>query len=525
MVTHDQNEETLPNFDSDVEFGEWFHRRLEKQYGFDGPRKQARRKRGGKVTPQKSSADWERIRRVEERLQASFPPAIRRKVEIVRMKEVNAFVVPGRYIYITDSLLKQLPSDDAAALVIGHELAHAELGHLLEFRRRTVWKDIPAGDIAFFLLYLVQRFVSSPENERDADAYGLDLAMAAGYDGERCQEAFQILEDYMLSVRGAEPLVVGPDAARRRSDDEFDEWKARAELWLWERMTGYPALRDRRAALADRFAQHQDSGRAPLLLPGSHKSTASVTAGYLARVEAIDAELDNLSTELTALGSGLADLMRLPTYRRLVESINGTATGLDGRTLREAEPALANLSEAARQTTTLLSLQERAREIRRFLSSDNPPMSALAELQSLLFGLDSPNAGGQESGQGAASRGVERKTTATPRGLASELAKVLRTGQELVGKVDSIWADWRPRMAEFRDDLYLLRQACQTVAADQIEVVDDLAKRIDALERRIHADPLNIGPDADKELRRDIEAARQQMLAMVMQRRGTGSGN
>ncbi len=519
MEKHDPEDDAPPDFDTDDTFGEWLHGSLKGKHGFETRPLPHRRRRGKPPEISRPDTLWDRARRVQDRMQAGSPPGVRKQIEIVRMREVNAFVAPGRYVYITAEFMRRLPTDDAVALVVGHELAHADLGHLFDFRRNATWKDIPAGDIAFVLLYLAQRFVSSPENERDADAYGLDLALRAGYDGDKCLEAFAILNAHMMKIRGARSLVVGPDAARRSTGDPFDEWKARAEVWLWERMTGYPALRERRAALAGRLARHRDAGRAPLLLPGSRKSSAAANAGFLARVEAIDSELDQWEAELTALAADVAGLMRQPACRRLIAAIEGTAPGLDGRTGREVEAALGVLQETARQATALLDMRQRAEEIRRFLDTNNPPQSAMVELLALLFDASIPHDRDERGAAMASGRASESAASVTPRQLVGKLRREFEKVRGIVEAVETAWARWLPELAAFREDLALLDEACAAMSLDQTRELNPIAAQIDALRRRIEADPLDVKDQSCRDLRAALSAARQEMRARVMERR------
>src|SRR5437870_9617718 len=98
---------------TDDEFGEWMHARLESQYGFE-----------------RKKAVLQRVRAVESRMQIGRSPEQRMRVEIIRMKQVNAFITPGRYLYITRDLLRRLPNEDSVAFVVGHEIGHKDLGHL-----------------------------------------------------------------------------------------------------------------------------------------------------------------------------------------------------------------------------------------------------------------------------------------------------------------------------------------------------------------------------------------------------------
>jgi hypothetical protein len=447
------------------------------------------------------------------------------------MKQVNAFIVPGRYLYVTSSLMRLLPTDDALALVVGHELAHGELGHLIEFRKRAEWKDAPAGDAAYLFLYLLQRFVSSPANERDADAYGLDLALKAGYEGDAYLEAFAILERHMMSLRHGSALVTGPEASYRQTDDALGAWKAKAEVWLYEHLTGYPSVAERRLLLADRLAHHRDAGRAPYLLPGSRRSTADVHAGFLARLEAIDQELDAWATDLTSLAADLARLMRSPTVRRLADAVAGDATqrvpGLDGRTAREAESALATITETARQTTAMLGLHERAKEVRGHLSADHPPASALDELLALLFAADQPSDTDTASRTTGASDAKPRRVpepahASAPRRLLARMRQALGDAAAAVASIEAAWARWEPALEAHRQDLDLLRSASAAIGADAevgVGAVEALTATLAALQRRAAADPLDLPAGADASLRAEIEAARADLLECVKARR------
>ena len=51
------------------------------------------------------------------------------QIEIIDQDVLNAFALPGGYIYVYTGLLNYLDSEAALAGVLGHEIAHAELRH------------------------------------------------------------------------------------------------------------------------------------------------------------------------------------------------------------------------------------------------------------------------------------------------------------------------------------------------------------------------------------------------------------
>lgn len=55
--------------------------------------------------------------------------------KVVEDKDVNAFSLPGGYIYVYDGLLKFAESDDEIAGVLAHEIAHAAFRHVATLQR------------------------------------------------------------------------------------------------------------------------------------------------------------------------------------------------------------------------------------------------------------------------------------------------------------------------------------------------------------------------------------------------------
>jgi predicted Zn-dependent protease len=161
------------------------------------------------------------------------------------LEEVKAFTAPGGHIYFS----RRLYDDEEVALVIGHEIANHDLGHVRLFAN---WApkivSLPGATLFAFAFHALERRLYGPETECDADWHGLDLSLAAGYDGERCLEIFDVLEQRALDM-GDYDMVYGPD---EESDDELDEnasWKTKTQIWAWQRGRGYLPIRDRRQML------------------------------------------------------------------------------------------------------------------------------------------------------------------------------------------------------------------------------------------------------------------------------------
>jgi predicted Zn-dependent protease len=176
----------------------------------------------------------EQARRVADRLQAGRPEGERFRVEVLWTSEVTAFTGPGRWIYLSRRLMERCLHEDAVAMVVAHEIAHHDMGHL---------------DAGSPLRWMVSHRMHGPEYEMEADAHGLNLCLAAGYDAWRCLHLFDVLEAHALDF-GARSAVFGPENAMDAELAGEADWKVELRRWLHERRTGYPPIRERKAALA-----------------------------------------------------------------------------------------------------------------------------------------------------------------------------------------------------------------------------------------------------------------------------------
>jgi len=64
-------------------------------------------------------------------------PAIRYRPHIIASPFINAFVIPGGWVYVTTALLEGAESDDEIAGVLAHEIAHNVNQHAIERMRNT----------------------------------------------------------------------------------------------------------------------------------------------------------------------------------------------------------------------------------------------------------------------------------------------------------------------------------------------------------------------------------------------------
>lgn len=129
---------------------------------------------------------------------------------------VNAFALPGGHIFVGEGLLKLMKSEDALAVVLGHEVEHVDLRHCAE-RVQTEVHLRDLGTIGDLLSLPVGVFIAgySKEQELEADRYGTALAVAANYSPDgilQLLDEFERLEHEGVKDAGGAATPVGEAA-------------------------------------------------------------------------------------------------------------------------------------------------------------------------------------------------------------------------------------------------------------------------------------------------------------------------
>lgn len=120
---------------------------------------------------------------------------------VIQDKDVNAFSLPGGYVYINDGLLKFVRTDDELAGVLAHEITHAAHHHIqsLSHEQSKMNTEMIGGLLAAIVAHVSPRDIAnlaagaqytqmgilntrySQAAERDADHGGTILMQKAGY--------------------------------------------------------------------------------------------------------------------------------------------------------------------------------------------------------------------------------------------------------------------------------------------------------------------------------------------------------
>ena len=119
-------------------------------------------------------------------------------------QSVNAFALPGGYIYITTGLLKELNSEAQLASVLAHETAHVTARHIAQQITRNIIIDVGFGvagsqatSSAMRVANIVRQLEGmsfTREQEKQADEVGLDYLVKAGFTHYGMIETMEILQ-------------------------------------------------------------------------------------------------------------------------------------------------------------------------------------------------------------------------------------------------------------------------------------------------------------------------------------------
>ncbi|MBX3611686.1 MAG: M48 family metallopeptidase [Hydrogenophaga sp.] len=116
------------------------------------------------------------------------------EVNLIRSEQINAFCMPGGKIAFYTGILEKLKlTDDEAAMIMGHEMAHALREHARERVAKTSATGMglslaaqllglgQLGDVAANLGTQLLSLKYSRDDETEADLVGLELAARAAY--------------------------------------------------------------------------------------------------------------------------------------------------------------------------------------------------------------------------------------------------------------------------------------------------------------------------------------------------------
>ena len=206
-----QQDVVLMSEEQEIALGRKYHQEVLQQYGvYDNQELQAY------------------VNNVGEKLAAnSHRRDLIYRFTVLDSKDVNAFALPGGYIYITRGLLAYMNSEAEMAAVLGHEIGHVTARHAVRQYTAAQLANIGAALGAVFIpgmntagtSQLVQLFGTAilrgygRDHELQADQLGAEYLARVDYDPEAMLDVIRTLKDQevfetrIAQTEGREPRV------------------------------------------------------------------------------------------------------------------------------------------------------------------------------------------------------------------------------------------------------------------------------------------------------------------------------
>jgi predicted Zn-dependent protease len=171
----------------------------------------------------------------------SHRPNLQYHFKILDSPVVNAFAVPGGYIYFTRGILAQFNNEAELIGVLGHEMGHITARHSASQQSKQqlgqvllIGGMIASKEFSQFAGYAMQGmellFLKfSRDNEREADRLGVEYSSKISYDAQKMADFFNVLNKMsMASEHNGVPTFMSthPDPG-----DRYNSVKQQAKQW------------------------------------------------------------------------------------------------------------------------------------------------------------------------------------------------------------------------------------------------------------------------------------------------------
>jgi predicted Zn-dependent protease len=166
---------------------------------------------------------------------------------IVNSEELNAFAVPGGFVFVTRGLLHEMADEAELAIVLGHEITHVAAWHGIEMLQKAGLLStltalgavggiaMGAGEAAIALAQAASVYENlyllgyGRKNEIEADRYGIYYAAKAGYDPEAALTFFPRLDKIEKEEEASQHI-----SPYWRTHPTLTDRRARAARWIAE---------------------------------------------------------------------------------------------------------------------------------------------------------------------------------------------------------------------------------------------------------------------------------------------------
>jgi predicted Zn-dependent protease len=169
---------------------------------------------------------------------------------VIRDPHLNAFAVPGGYVYVHSGLLSRAATDDEVAGVLGHEVAHVHLHHLA--RQQEATRLMNYATLLGLMLSVIQPAVGAGavaanaaaqlkyrrEFEREADSRGVEYMKRASYDPQGMLDFFKKMSDDQRIAQASVPPYL---LSHPLSDERLNNLEGVLRLHQWAGIARRPA--------------------------------------------------------------------------------------------------------------------------------------------------------------------------------------------------------------------------------------------------------------------------------------------
>lgn len=148
----------------------------------------------------------------------SHRPGLKWTFRVLDTEVINAFAVPGGYVYFTRGILAHLNNEAQFSGVLGHEIGHIAARHTVSQQTKQILSQVgliavivakpelarfaETASMGLQLLYLK----NSREAEKESDELGVKYSSGVGYDAREMAKFFQTLEREMNKQSGGQRL-------------------------------------------------------------------------------------------------------------------------------------------------------------------------------------------------------------------------------------------------------------------------------------------------------------------------------
>ena len=156
--------------------------------------------------------------------QANDPRGLRYTFYVVNSAQINAFAVPGGYIYVNRGVIERASNESELAGVLAHEIGHVVERHSIEQLERA-----QGANTLLSILYgaVLQR---NPGTLEGAAVQGIGSAVFAGYSRDAEREADAVANGYLtrvgISPRGLPTFFAKLLEERQRNPSAVEQWFA-----------------------------------------------------------------------------------------------------------------------------------------------------------------------------------------------------------------------------------------------------------------------------------------------------------